>query len=38
VFVTHGESKSARAFADTVQEQTGLETYVPSYKERVELA
>ena len=37
VFITHGEAKAARAFADHIQQELGLGTHVPAYQETVVL-
>lgn len=37
VFVTHGEERSANAFARILRERTGWKTHVPQYRETVEL-
>jgi metallo-beta-lactamase family protein len=37
VFVTHGEENAAASFAKILSEKTGWKTYVPQYRETVEL-
>ena len=37
VFVTHGESRVAKSFADFLAEKTGWETSVPAYRDEVVL-
>jgi metallo-beta-lactamase family protein len=37
VYLVHGEPDAAEALADSIREQMGIETHVPSYGERVRL-
>ena len=37
IFITHGEEKSANAFAETVKEELGWDSYVPEYLDVVKL-
>jgi len=36
-FVVHGEEKTARSFADTLQSKLGIKTYVPGWREIIDL-
>ena len=37
IFVTHGEEKASRSFAELVKEKLGIEVVRPSYKDKVKL-